>query len=87
MMGVPEFFCPTGRGTETAQTSSTCGHGALRMFDEKKPEGAVCRRPHNPRSMKRFPWPVCRFCGLVYLKNERTKKAIRKGCWKWADER
>lgn len=42
-------------------------------------------RTHSTKTMKRFPWPVCQYCGLVYLKNEATKKAIRAGCVDYVD--
>lgn len=50
----------------------------------KKPEGAIRLEPHSPEMLKRFPWPVCRGCGL---KNDRTRKAIRQGHWVYADEK
>jgi hypothetical protein len=34
---------------------------------------------HNP-ARKICHWPYCIKCGLVYLKNEVTKKAIRAPC-------
>jgi len=35
---------------------------------------------HKPQTIKRIPWPVCQYCGLVYLKNKVTKWCIQKGC-------
>ena len=35
--------------------------------------------PHKPRKLKCIPWMVCSVCGLVYLNNERTNRAIQKG--------
>lgn len=35
---------------------------------------------HAPRSIKRIPWPMCRRCGLLYLKNAPTAKAISAPC-------
>lgn len=35
--------------------------------------------PHIPVKIKQIPWLVCRVCGLIYLKNEPTKQAIKKG--------
>jgi hypothetical protein len=36
---------------------------------------------HNPRRLtKRYTYPVCRFCGLVFLKNKITKWSIKMGC-------
>lgn len=35
--------------------------------------------PHSPVKYKNLPWPVCRYCGLIYLKNDATRKAINKG--------
>jgi hypothetical protein len=62
-------------------------------MSDKKPVGAVRRRPHNfqPyfKSCKNgasLAWPVCRHCGLVLLRNERTAELARKGCWLYDDE-
>lgn len=52
----------------------------------KKPIGAIALVPHNPKKFKRFPWFVCEGCGLVYLKNPATRKAISQGHWKYEDE-
>lgn len=30
--------------------------------------------------VKGFPWPVCKKCGLVYLKNQFTAWCIKMGC-------
>jgi len=35
---------------------------------------------HVPVSIKIMPWQVCRKCGLIYLKNNKTRKAIGKRC-------
>lgn len=35
---------------------------------------------HTPVKFKNIIKPVCRKCGLIYLNNERTTKAIRKPC-------
>ncbi len=42
-------------------------------------------RPHRPRQIKvkgtaGYPWPVCQGCGLVYLKNAATERAVRAPC-------
>jgi hypothetical protein len=39
--------------------------------------------PHVPHKIKYIPWMYCRCCGLVYLNNEATRKAIKKGCEVW----
>lgn len=31
-------------------------------------------------SLKRFNYPVCDKCGLIYLKNEATKRKANKPC-------
>lgn len=37
---------------------------------------------HNPQKLnKRYPWLVCKSCGLVFLKNKATRKAIKLGCY------
>ena len=39
--------------------------------------------PHAPVKLRRLPWPFCRFCGLLFLKNEPTAESIKLGCnWK-----
>jgi hypothetical protein len=35
---------------------------------------------HSPKKRKNLAWPVCEFCGLIYLHNEFTAWAIRMGC-------
>lgn len=36
---------------------------------------------HSPATSKKMPWLLrCKFCGLVYLKNEFTKRCIKAGC-------
>lgn len=53
----------------------------------KKPPGAVKLVPHRWMQLKRLPWPVCRGCGLVRLRNKPTEKAVRRGHWLYEDER
>jgi hypothetical protein len=36
--------------------------------------------PHVTKKLRGLPWVFCRFCGLVYLNNEPTREAIRRGC-------
>jgi hypothetical protein len=52
----------------------------------RKPDGAVGVGPHKTKTHKRIPWPVCVGCGLVYLKNEATRKRLREGYWIFEDE-
>jgi hypothetical protein len=54
---------------------------------ERRPPGAIRRTPHAWGTMKRIPWPVCRGCGLVWLKNETTLRAVKRGHWLFAGER
>lgn len=35
---------------------------------------------HSPKYMRRIPWPYCSRCGLLYLKNEPTQRALLKPC-------
>ena len=35
---------------------------------------------HAPVKIKCIKWSICRKCGLIYLKNEATRKAIKKVC-------
>lgn len=58
------------------------------MPADRRPNGAVAKRPHSMAKFRwRFPWVVCKHCGLVGLNNDATRKAIKEGCWKYADER
>lgn len=41
---------------------------------------------HSPKPMKRLPWPRCSRCGLLYLRNEATARAIREPCVTIEDE-
>jgi hypothetical protein len=34
----------------------------------------------GPSGVTGLPWPVCVYCGLVYLRNPFTAWAIKKGC-------
>jgi hypothetical protein len=42
--------------------------------------GGAKRPPHVTRKFKAIPWLVCRFCGLVFLRNALTEHHIRLGC-------
>lgn len=37
---------------------------------------------HVWHKYKAIPWVVCRACGLVALNNNRTRRAVRRGCEK-----
>lgn len=53
----------------------------------KWPKGVVGIRPHSLRTLhKRFPWACCKYCGLVKLNNDATRRALRVGCYRWSDE-
>lgn len=51
-----------------------------------KPDWATRLRPHSPSTMKGVSKPVCSLCGLIYLNNDATRHAIKRGCWKAKDE-
>ena len=36
--------------------------------------------PHAPKQLKGLPWKYCRYCGLVYLRNDISTTCIRLGC-------
>lgn len=42
--------------------------------------GRVRVGDHEPRHVKRLSWPYCIHCGLLYLKNDVTRAALRKKC-------
>lgn len=35
---------------------------------------------HSPKIRRGIPWPCCSRCGLLYLKNEATRRAIKQAC-------
>lgn len=49
------------------------------------------RKVKGPHAMSglltRMPWPYCTRCGLVALRNEPTRKALKEPCETWADDR
>jgi hypothetical protein len=48
-------------------------------FDEaSKPK--LRRGPHQMAKLKRLPWPYCKRCGLLALKNDVTRRALRAEC-------
>jgi hypothetical protein len=40
---------------------------------------------HAMSKMKRHSWVYCRNCGVISLKNEQSKKALRKEC-EWLED-
>jgi hypothetical protein len=50
----------------------------VRAFLAQK--GARSVGVHSPKMRKRIPWPVCSRCGLPYLKNEATRRAVKAPC-------
>jgi hypothetical protein len=36
--------------------------------------------PHEFKTIRGFPWPVCTGCGLVKLRNAITEWCVRHGC-------
>ena len=44
---------------------------------QEKPK--ITWEPHRPKKIKSISWMVCSVCGLVYLNNDATHKAIKKG--------
>lgn len=43
-------------------------------------KGKERRGPHSPKMRRGIPWPVCSHCGLVWLKNDLTRAAIKAVC-------
>lgn len=35
---------------------------------------------HSPQKVKFIPWLMCKSCGLIYLNNRPTRKAVKLGC-------
>jgi hypothetical protein len=38
--------------------------------------------PHQWKKYRNIQWLVCKCCGLVYLRNALTERAVREGCEK-----
>lgn len=38
-------------------------------------------------TLKRMPWPYCTRCGLLALRNEPTRRALKEPCETWEDDR
>jgi hypothetical protein len=38
---------------------------------------------HALKPLRPLHWPVCSRCGLIALKNERTRKALKAACVVW----
>ena len=49
-------------------------------FDERA-KAKVRRGPHvMTKRLKRLPWPYCARCGLVALKNDASRAALKREC-------
>lgn len=46
------------------------------MSEKKQAE----KKGHSWKKLGRLPWQWCPRCGLVWLRNEATMRAIRAGC-------
>lgn len=45
------------------------------------PAPVIRRGPHNMSGkLKRLPWAYCKRCGLMALKNDASRKALRAEC-------
>jgi hypothetical protein len=38
------------------------------------------KRAHQWKSVRGLPWPYCKCCGLLRLRNAATELAVSKGC-------
>ena len=54
------------------------GHWVPAEIEDK--EITYSYEPHSTVSLKGTPWPYCKYCGLVYLRNRITRWCIRMGC-------
>jgi len=35
---------------------------------------------HSIKMIKRIPWPICKHCGLIFLKNKVSRWCVKNGC-------
>ncbi len=59
------------------------GHRWARVDDVKgflEARGRIVRGEHRPKTIRGISWPVCSRCGLLYLRNEVTRRAINQEC-------
>jgi hypothetical protein len=59
-------------------TWTTMPSSDVREFLARK--GAKRVQEHAFKLRKRIPWPICAHCGLLALRNDRTRKAMREKC-------
>jgi len=54
-------------------------------WDDTKIAPPVRRRAAHAmtRKLKRLPWVFCAHCGIMNLKNDATRSALRKPCEVW----
>jgi hypothetical protein len=56
----------------------------VRAFLAEK--GRRVRGPHQMNGiLKRLPWPYCTRCGLIALRNDVTRRALKEPCETWED--
>jgi hypothetical protein len=48
--------------------------------DWKKPGQLRIRAHAMTKKMKRLPWPYCAHCGLMALKNDASRREMKKPC-------
>lgn len=49
--------------------------------------GRKVRGAHQMKgTLKRMPWPYCTRCGLMALRNDATRKALKEPCETWEDD-
>lgn len=42
--------------------------------------GRISVGVHSAKHLRGIPWPYCSRCGLLYLKNDVTRAALKKAC-------
>lgn len=62
---------------------TTLAPSEVREFLSRK--GQRREGTHAFKQHKRIPWPMCRHCGLLALRNEATRRAMRAKCITWED--
>lgn len=52
---------------------------------DERAKAQVRRGPHSMKKLRCLPWPFCQRCGLLALKNDVTRAALKRECVTYED--